>query len=154
MEMNNRAQFATLALSSLPGFNHAACIGDPPGMQSSDSTHSFARRFVANAQRLASLEVSAGFVSLSEILECADLSNSSAYGYGLVPMYDAFGKLKPNDKIPPHPWLQLPPPVIKTGKKRWATADIAAWFHRMGVAASQNLDQQTIAAGTHGEVMP
>lgn len=150
MEMNHQAQFGSFAV---PSVNQAAVALNLPDTRPLNMSP-FARLFVANAQRLAALEVSAGFVSLSEILKFANLSNSSAYVYGLVPMYDESGHLKPNDKIPPHPWLQLPEPVIKTGKKRWATAAIGAWFDRMGIAANQNCSQSTILAGSHGEVTP
>ena len=153
MEMNHQAQFGSFAVPSSPSFSQAALALDLPHTPRLNSSP-FALQFVANAQRIAALEVSAGFVSLSEILKFANLSNSSAYGYGLVPMYDESGHLKPNDKIPPHPWLQLPEPVIKTGKKRWATAAIGAWFDRMGIAANQNCSRSTFVAGSHGEVTP
>ncbi|NYE30025.1 hypothetical protein HDE78_002993 [Rhodanobacter sp. K2T2] len=150
MEMNHQAQFGS---SAVPSVNQAAAALHLPDTRPLNISP-LARQFVAIAQRLAAVEVSAGFMSLSEILKFAKLSNSSAYLYGLVPMYDASGHLKQNDKIPPHPWLQLPEPVIKTGKKRWATAAIGAWFDRMGIAANQNSSQSTILAGSHGEVTP
>lgn len=153
MEMNTQAHLGPRAVPSLPTFSQAAItVPGLPDTQTPKSSHPLARLFVANAQRLASFEDAAGFVALKGILKCAALSKSSAYKDGIVPMYDDLGHLKPNDKTPTHPWLRLPEPVIKTGKKRWATEDIAAWFVRMGIAANQGSDSQTIVVAIHGEV--
>lgn len=78
-----------------------------------------------------------GNVTLREILAYAKLSRSSAYDYCIVPKYDNDGILIEPKGTPPFPWLCLPTPIVKRGKKRWKAADIVNWFDSIQARASK-----------------
>jgi len=154
METNMRAQ---LAQPSLPGFSSSYQVGHPMDVLSLQCPYyspQVPRPFVANAQSLASLDVSARFLSLSDILEGARLSKSSAYEYGLVPIFDKGGRLVENKKTPPFPWVQLPPPIVKKGKKLWGAADIEEWFGCIRARARQSVNAPTSNIKSQREVAP
>lgn len=83
--------------------------------------------------------------ALDDILERIDRSNSWAYENGLVPMFDKLGRKIGSTKIPPWPWEVLPDPIVKVGKKAWATGSIDSWLSRMN--ARVNHAEKT---ATHG----
>lgn len=76
-----------------------------------------------------------GNVALREILAFENISNSRAYELGLVPMYAKNGAPIENNTIPPFPWLCLPPPIVKTGKKLWDAGDVMNWHYRIRARA-------------------
>jgi hypothetical protein len=154
METNMRAQ---LAQPSLPHFSSSyqadRSLG-APSLQCPDYNPQVLGSFVANAQSLASLDVSARFLSLSDILANARLSKSSAYEYGLVPMYDKDGRLVENKKAPPFPWVQLPSPIVKVGKKLWDKEDIAEWHRCIRARSRQSANDPARNNKAQREVMP
>lgn len=70
-----------------------------------------------------------GNVTLRDILAFEHISKSKAYGLGLVPLYDKSGLPIENNTSPPFPWLRLPPPIVKMGKKLWNAEDVMTWHH-------------------------
>jgi hypothetical protein len=78
-----------------------------------------------------------GNVALRGISIFANVSKSKMYKLGLVPMYDENGELIENKTIPPFPWLRLPTPIVKTGKKLWNAEDILRWHYLVRARALQ-----------------
>lgn len=81
-----------------------------------------------------------GNVALRTIFAYANISKSQGYKLGLVPMYNEIGEPLENNTIPPFPWLRLPPPIIKTGKKLWNAEDIMRWHHLVRARALQAVE--------------
>jgi hypothetical protein len=78
-----------------------------------------------------------GNVALRGISAFANVSKSKMYKLGLVPMYDEYGELIENNTIPPFPWLRLPTPIVKTGKKLWNAEDVMRWHYLVRARALQ-----------------
>ena len=79
-----------------------------------------------------------GNITLQEILARAKLSKSTAYKYGIVPMYDQKGMLIKSINEVPFPWICLPEPIVKKGKKLWHAVDIMEWFRCIRDRACQS----------------
>lgn len=83
-----------------------------------------------------------GNLALRDILVAAKISNSKAYELGLVPMYDKNGIPIEKNTTPPFPWLRLPTPIVKTGKKLWNAEDVMNWHYRIR-ARALSMDSST-----------
>jgi hypothetical protein len=81
-----------------------------------------------------------GNLTLRDILAVAKLSKSTAYNYGIVPKYNDDGAPIEIGKVPPRPWLRLPEPIVKTGKKLWAASDIIVWLKAIRVRSCQAIE--------------
>ena len=92
-----------------------------------------------------------GNVTLCEIFVLEKISKSKAYKLGIVPLYDKNGALIENGATPPFPWLRLPSPIIKTGKKLFDAESIMAW-HRSVRARALQADSSTSDAAMPCEV--
>lgn len=84
-----------------------------------------------------------GNVSLKEILAFVKVSKSTAYCIGLVPMYEKDGATIREKAPPPFPWLRLPAPIVKTGKKLWNADDVMAWHSRIHTRALSTHDSDS-----------
>jgi hypothetical protein len=154
MEINTHSRLAQPALPGISSPRQAVHSLNVPGSQFPAHNPSHVRSFVANAERLASFEASAKFLSLNDILVIAKLSHSSAYAYGLVPKYDKVGKPVESKKIPPFPWVQLPPAIVMKGKKLWDEADITEWHRCICARSRQSAIDPARNNKVQREVMP
>jgi hypothetical protein len=73
--------------------------------------------------------------ALLEIFALESISKSKGYGLNLVPLYDKNGTLIDGGKRPPYPWLRLPAPTIRTGKKLWDAEVIDKWHDEIRARA-------------------
>jgi hypothetical protein len=89
-----------------------------------------------------------------QVFAFANISKSQAYLLGIVPKYGSDGTLIPNDKNPPFPWVRMPEPVIKTGKKLFDAAEIRAWRDAIRDRARQATLSCASGGKTQREVMP
>lgn len=94
-----------------------------------------------------------GNITLRDIFKLENISKSTAYKLGLVPLYDQRGLLTNERTTPPFPWLRLPTPVIKTGKKLWAAQDVMVWHYRIRSRALQMNDGTGNIKSTGREVI-
>ena len=74
---------------------------------------------------------SSAFLTLVDICTNICRSSSWVYEHGLVPLFDKQGRKIESTKIPPWPWEVLPDPVVKAGKKVWASSSFCSWLVRM-----------------------
>ena len=70
-------------------------------------------------------------IGLDEIFFGIDRSAKWGYANNIVPIYGERGKQTNKGKPTPFPFEQLPPPVVKIGKKGWQRASIDAWKRRL-----------------------
>jgi hypothetical protein len=70
-----------------------------------------------------------GNVGLLPSLKFAGTSKSTAYKYGLIPVYDDDGNRIDEGKVAPHPWLPMPDSIIRAPgqKKIFLAEEIRAW---------------------------
>jgi len=70
-------------------------------------------------------------IGMDEIF--AKVNHTAKWGYAnnIIPIYNKRGKQLNNRKMTPFPFEQLPPPVVKVGKKSWQRASIDAWLRRV-----------------------
>lgn len=146
MEDNTQTTGAQRALMGTSNPLQTAGCARVPNSQLVNSRRALLR---TRAERYAWSDDDQGNTTLAEILSEAVLSKSSAYAMGLVPMYEKDGTPIESKKIPPLPWIKLPDAVVKQGKKRWAKADIKAWFRQI---RGQDIDSTPGDICAHSEV--
>jgi len=95
-----------------------------------------------------------GNVTLLQIFAYANVSKSQAYKLGIVPMYSDDGTSIPNGNNPPFPWVRMPEPVIKTGKKLFDAAEIRAWCDSIRARSRQATHNSVSHNKTQREVVP
>lgn len=90
--------------------------------------------------------VLAGFITLREICVRIRHSKSWAYEHGIVPLIDDDGNIIEARKKPPFPWLPLPRPCVRRGKKLWADEDFNRWY--LDIRARANRSSKISTTGT------
>jgi hypothetical protein len=86
-----------------------------------------------------------GNVGLNQCLRFAGISKSTAYAYGLVPIYDEGGIRIDPGKAAPFPWLPMPDSIVRGPgqKKIFLAEEIRAWRDAV-VNRSRRLDSPTL----------
>jgi hypothetical protein len=97
-----------------------------------------------------------GNVTLLEATTFVGIGTSTAYSYGIVPMYDASGKRKHTNRVAPFPWLPMPDSLIRTehGRKLFEAEEIHAWRHAMRARSRQGPLNTATGDTTPCEVTP
>lgn len=76
-------------------------------------------------------------IGLDEILAGIDRTPKWGYANNIIPIYNERGEQTNKDKPTPFPFEQLPPAVVKTGKKGWKRASVDAWKRLLNERADQ-----------------
>jgi hypothetical protein len=84
----------------------------------------------------------AGNVTLREILAFENISKSQGYKLRIVPKYGKNGIPIEDNTVPPFPWLRLPPPIVRTGKKLWDAEAVMDWHFQIH-ARALSMDSST-----------